>query len=59
MKNNFAFANKGKRPLSSTKIHPMVARLIDPAVLEKLKGAAVEPVIAKRDAAIGNTEGNA
>jgi cytolysin-activating lysine-acyltransferase len=34
----------GEKPI---KIHPMVARLIDPAVLEKLKGAAMaEPVAA-------------
>jgi cytolysin-activating lysine-acyltransferase len=30
----------GDKPI---KIHPMVARLIDPAVLEKLKGAMAEP----------------
>jgi cytolysin-activating lysine-acyltransferase len=46
----------GEKPI---KIHPMVARLIDPAVLEKLKGAMAEPVIAKTDTAIGNTLGNA
>jgi cytolysin-activating lysine-acyltransferase len=46
----------GEKPI---KIHPMVARLIDPAVLEKLKGAAAEPVAGKAETAIGTTVGNA
>jgi cytolysin-activating lysine-acyltransferase len=46
----------GDKPI---KIHPMVARLIDPAVLEKLKGASTEPVTARHDAVMGQTVGNA
>jgi cytolysin-activating lysine-acyltransferase len=47
----------GEKPI---KIHPMVARLIDPAVLERLKLAAgAEPVAANAEAAIGTTVGNA
>jgi cytolysin-activating lysine-acyltransferase len=46
----------GDKPI---KIHPMVARLIDPAVLEKLKLASAEPATAKPEAMMGNTVGNA
>lgn len=46
----------GEKPI---KIHPMVARLIDPAVLEKLKGAMAEPSADKVEAAMRQTVGNA
>jgi cytolysin-activating lysine-acyltransferase len=46
----------GEKPI---KIHPMVARLIDPAVLEKLKGAIAAPNAVKAEAHIGTTVGNA
>jgi cytolysin-activating lysine-acyltransferase len=46
----------GEKPI---KIHPMVARLIDPAVLEKLKGAMAEPEAGQAEPAIGPTAGNA
>jgi cytolysin-activating lysine-acyltransferase len=42
----------------SIKIHPMVARLIDPAVLEKLKLASTEPQTAPA-APMPETKGNA
>lgn len=41
------------------KIHPMVARLIDPAVLEKLKMASAGPVAQKLETPMGQTLGNA
>jgi cytolysin-activating lysine-acyltransferase len=45
----------GEKPI---KIHPMVARLIDPAVLEKLKGAMAETSVAALDT-MPEAQGNA
>jgi hypothetical protein len=49
----------GEKPI---KIHPMVARLIDPAVLEKLKLAANQPApkaATTQTVAMDKTVGNA
>ena len=46
----------GEKPI---KIHPMVARLIDPAVLEKLKGAALTEKSAAAADTMPEAQGNA